>query len=99
MEKNVTLTKYSFWKENRIQLLLILLCGVASLYGFTTDSYGLATLNALVVILNVVIIYKNLPPKWARQEMKEIKLPSNEEFINHLAEDLHSEVGIKIYDD
>lgn len=99
MEKNVTLTKYSFWKENRIQLLLILLCGVASLYGFTTGSYGLATLNALVVILNVVFIYKNLPPKWARQEMKEFKHLSNEEFVNHLAEDLHSEVGIKIYDD
>lgn len=30
---------------------------------------------------------------------KEIKLPSNEEFINHLAEDLHSEVGIRIYDE
>ena len=35
----------------------------------------------------------------AEMEMKEIKLPSNEEFINHLAEDLHGEVGIKIYDD
>ncbi len=99
MVKNVTLKKYSFWKENRIQLLLILLCGVASLYSFTTGSYGLASLNAFVVVLNVVFIYKNLPPKWARQEMKEIKLPSNEEFINHLSEDLHSEVGIRIYDE
>jgi hypothetical protein len=39
MGKYITVSKYSFWKENRVQLFLIVLCGVTSLYGFITGSY------------------------------------------------------------
>ena len=66
MNNYITVKKYSFWKENRISLVIIVLCLIASLYSFTTGSYGPASLNAFVVVLNVVFIYKNLPPKWAR---------------------------------
>ena len=100
MDKNITIEKYSFWKENRIPLVITVVCLVTSIYGFIVSSYGAAALNAFVVIINVIIIYKNLPPKWARKEMKGMKEGySNKDFIDHLAEDLHSEVGIRIYDD
>lgn len=99
MNNHITVEKYSFRKENRISIIIIVLCLIASIYCFIVGSYRVAILNAFAVVMNIVIVYKHLPPKWARQEMKEIKLPSNEEFINHLAEDLHSEVGIRIYDE
>lgn len=100
MDNYITAEKFSFWKEFRIGLVISAVCLAASIYGFIVGTYGLAALNAFVVILNVIIIYKNLPPKWARKEMKGMKGGySNKDFINHLAEDLHSEVGIKIYDD
>jgi uncharacterized membrane protein YfcA len=70
MGKYITVSKYSFWKENRVHLFLIVLCGVTSLCGFIIGDYVPAVLNVFVVVLNVVFIYKNLPPKWARQEMK-----------------------------
>ena len=66
MSKYITVSKYSFWKENRVQLFLIVLCGVTSLYGFITGSYVPAVLNAFVVVLNVILICKNLSPKWVR---------------------------------
>ena len=122
MDNYITAEKFSFWKEFRIGLVISAVCLAASIYGFIVGTYGLAALNAFVVILNVIIIYKNLPPKWARnafvvilnviiiyknlppkwarKEMKGMKGGySNRDFIDHLAEDLHSEVGIKIYDD
>jgi len=100
MNNHITVEKYSFRKENRISLIIIVLCLIASIYSFVIESYSGAILNAFAVILNIVIVYKNLPPKWARDEMKGMKGGySNKNFIDHLAEDLHSEVGIKIYDD
>lgn len=100
MNNYITVKKYSFWKEFRMALVISAVCFAASIYGFIVGTYGSAALNAFVVILNVIIIYKNLPPKWARNEMKSMKGEySNKNFIDHLAEDLHSEVGIKIYDD
>lgn len=100
MDKNITVEKYSFWKEFRIGLVISAVCLAASIYSFVVGSHGAAALNAFVVILNVIIIYKNLPPKWVRREIKGMKGGySNKDFIDHLAEDLHSEVGIRIYDD
>lgn len=100
MDEYISIEKYSFLKEIRIPLLITVVCLVTSICGFILGSYGVAAINAFVVILNVIIIYKNLPPKWARKEMKGMKGGySNKDFIDHLAEDLHSEVGIKIYDD
>ena len=100
MDKLITVEKYSFWKENRISLVIIVLCLIASIYCFIDGSYGMAVLNAVAVVMNTIIVYKYLPPKWARKEMKGMKGGySNKDFIDHLAEDLHSEVGIKIYDD
>lgn len=59
-----------------------------------------AVLDGAGVVTNTIIVYKYLPPKWARKEMKGLKGGySNKDFINHLAEDLHSEVGIKIHDE
>ena len=100
MDKNITVEKYSFLKENRIPLVITVVCLITSIYNLKVGSYGAAALNAFVVILNVIFIYKNFPPKWARKEMKGMKEGySNKDFIDHLAEDLHSEVGIRIYDD
>ena len=100
MDNYITAEKFSFWKEFRMALIVSAVCLAASIYSFVVGSHGAAALNAFVVILNVIIIYKNLPPKWARKEMKGMKGGySNKDFIDHLAEDLHSEVGIKIYDD
>lgn len=100
MENNITIEKYSFWKENRMQLILIVLCLVTSIYCLIVGSYGCAALNTLAVVLNIIVIYINLPPKWVRQEIKGMKgVYSNKDFIDHLAEDFHSEVGIRIYDE
>lgn len=100
MENNITIEKYSFWNNNRMQLILIVLCLTTSIYCLIVGSYGGAALNALVVVLNIIVIYINLPPKWVRQEMKDMKGGySNKDFIDHLAEDFHSEVGIRIYDE
>lgn len=100
MDNYITAEKFSFWKEFRIGLVISAVCLAASIYGFIVGTYGLAALNAFVVILNVIIIYKNLPPKWVRREIKGMKGGySNKDFIDHLAEDLHSEVEIRIYDD
>lgn len=71
MEKNVTLKKYSFWKENRISFVIIVLCLIASIYCFIDGSYGVAVLNAVAVVMNTTCVYKNLPPKWVVQKMKE----------------------------
>lgn len=100
MENNITIEKYSFWNNNRMQLILIVLCLTTSIYCLIVGSYGGAALNALAVVLNIIVIYINLPPKWVRQEMKDMKGGySNKDFIDHLAEDFHSEVGIRIYDE
>lgn len=100
MNNYITVKKYSFWKENRISIIIIVLCLIASIYCFIVGSYRVAILNAFAVVMNIVIVYKYLPPKWARNEMKGMKGGySNKNFIDHLTEDLHSEVGIKIYDD
>ena len=53
-------------------LVISAVCLVASIYGFIVGTYGVAALNAFVVILNVIIIYKNLPPKWVRREIAEV---------------------------
>ena len=83
-----------------MQLILIVLCLTTSIYCLIVGSYGGAALNALAVVLNIIVIYINLPPKWVRQEMKDMKGGySNKDFIDHLAEDFHSEVGIRIYDE
>ena len=96
----ITIEKYSFWNNNRMQLILIVLCLTTSIYCLIVGSYGGAALNALAVVLNIIVIYINLPPKWVRQEMKDMKGGySNKDFIDHLAEDFHSEVGIRIYDE
>lgn len=100
MENNITIEKYSFWNKNRMQLILIVLCLTTSIYCLIVGSYGCAALNALAVVLNIIVIYINLPPKWVRHEMKGMKGGySNKDFIDHLAEDFHSEVGIRIYDE
>ena len=100
MENNITIEKYSFWNNNRMQLILIVLCLTTSIYCLIVGSYGGAALNALAVVLNIIVIYINLPPKRVRQEMKDMKGGySNKDFIDHLAEDFHSEVGIRIYDE
>ena len=100
MENNITIEKYLFWNKNRMQLILIVLCLGTSIYSLIVGSYGCAALNALAVVLNIIVIYINLPPKWVRQEMKGMKGGySNKDFIDHLAEDFHSEVGIRIYDE
>ena len=96
----ITIEKYSFWSENRMQLILIVFCLATSIYCLIGGSYGGVVLNALAIILNIIVIYRNLPPKWVRQEMKGMKGEySNKDFIDHLAEDFHSEVGIRIYDE
>ena len=91
MDKNITIEKYSFWKENRIPMIITIVCLISSIYSFVVGSHGAAALNAFVVILT---------PKWVRREIKGMKGGySNKDFIDHLAEDLHSEVEIRIYDD
>lgn len=100
MKNYITIEKYSFWNKNRMQLILIVLCLATSIYCLIVGSYGCAALNALAVVLNIIVIYINLPPKWVRQEMKGMKGGySNKDFIDHLAEDFHSEVGIRICDE
>lgn len=65
--------RYSFWKENRIQLGVMALCLSACIFGLAVGSLGAAALNALVVILNAMIVYRRLPPKRVRKEMKVMK--------------------------
>lgn len=72
MDKYISIEKYSFLKEIRIPLLITVVCLVASIYGFIVGTYGLAALNAFVVVINVIIIYKTLPPKWVRREIAEV---------------------------
>lgn len=72
MDKYISIEKYSFLKEIRIPLLITVVCLVASIYGFIVGTYGLAALNAFAVVLNVIIIYKALPPKWVRREIAEV---------------------------
>ena len=73
MDRRITVERYSFWKENRIQLGVMALCLSACIFGLAVGSNGAAALNALVVILNALIVYRRLPPKWVRKEMKVMK--------------------------
>lgn len=72
MNKYISVEKYSFWKENRMALVISAVCLVASIYGLIVGTYGLAALNAFVVVINVIIICKTLPPKWVRREIAEV---------------------------
>lgn len=72
MNKYISVEKYSFWKKNRIALVISAVCLVASIYGLIVGTYGLAALNAFVVVINVIIICKTLPPKWVRREIAEV---------------------------
>lgn len=71
MGNYITIEKYSFWKKNRMQLILIVLCLATSIYCFIVGSYGSAALNALAVILNIIVIYINIPPKWVRKGLND----------------------------
>lgn len=73
MNNHITVEKYSFLKENRISLIIIVLCLIASICSFVIESYSGAILNAFAVILNIVIVYKNLPPKWVRKVLNDTK--------------------------
>ena len=72
MDKYISIEKYSFLKEIRIPLLITVVCLVTSICGFILGSYGVAALNAFVVVINVIIICKTLPPKWVRREIAEV---------------------------
>ena len=52
MNNYITVEKYSFWKENRISLIIIVLCLIASIYCFIVGSYRVAILNAFAVVIN-----------------------------------------------